>query len=133
MRKIFMVLIGLLLLGAAAQNQALVFAGENKTASVTGVVSKTKQVTREVNGRRQTDTERYYEVRYRFEAPEGTVRTGHYDVSSNPPTVGSAVKVRVLAADPSVHQVGDEVSAGVTGILAGIGGLVMILLGIFKT
>lgn len=71
-------------------------------------------------------------MRYKFEAPPGTVRTATYDVSANPPAVGSPVSVRVLTWDPSVFQKGDEVSAAITGILAGLGGLVLLFLGIFK-
>lgn len=119
--RIFIALIGLLLLLFGLSQQLLLVIGESTTGTVTDVTIESDD---------DDPTERYYNVGYRFSV-DGTSYNGHYTMSvgsGRAPSKGNSVKVAYLSFMPSVNSRDDGMSLGVTGIIMMAFGALLIFL-----
>lgn len=122
LKRLGLVALGLLLFVFGLSQVLLLVAGETRSATVTGSVERT----RDTNDR----LERYYQVSYRFTAPDGATHTGSYDLPQGnklPPSAGTSMRIKYLSFFPSVNARDDGLSLSVTGLLLMAVGAVIVV------
>lgn len=123
LRRLFLILAGLLLILFGLRGPVLAVAGTDHTATVTAVKRAANQKV----------TDHNYTITYQFTAPGGQAVTGGFDRrnvydATTLPRTGSSVRIRYLKAWPSYSAPASESGFTLMGLgAAGLGVLVLIL------